>query len=127
MGRPVFVWRELGLALFTSGFTLGAAIFAAVAQSGPEPAAAHAPALAPPPDAGRGRGMFLRSCAHCHGEDARGNGEDADGPDLHRLPISDARIVAVIRTGIRGEMPSFAKKYNEPDARTLAAYLRTLP
>ncbi|MBV9126841.1 MAG: c-type cytochrome, partial [Verrucomicrobia bacterium] len=29
----------------------------------------------------KGRQLFLQSCAHCHGDDARGD----DGPDLHNL------------------------------------------
>src|SRR4051812_44824817 len=54
-----------------------------------------------------GRRLFVQSCAHCHGDDARGNGEDGDGPDLSALRIGNARIAAVIRTGIPDEMPSF--------------------
>jgi mono/diheme cytochrome c family protein len=74
----------------------------------------------------QGRAMFIRSCAHCHGSDAHGSGEDADGPDLHELPISNARIQAVVRAGIQGEMPSFGKKYTPDDARLIIAYLRSL-
>jgi mono/diheme cytochrome c family protein len=74
----------------------------------------------------RGRSLFVRSCAHCHGEDASGSGEDADGPDLHGLRISDARIHVVIRTGIPGEMPSFVRKHSAIDVADLTAYLRTL-
>jgi mono/diheme cytochrome c family protein len=73
-----------------------------------------------------GRSRFVQSCAHCHGEDAKGSGEDGDGPDLHALRLSDTRITTVIRGGIRGEMPAFAKKYSASDTATLVAYLRTL-
>jgi len=82
-----------------------------------------------PPRAGsseRGRRFFAQSCAHCHGNDARGNGEDGDGPDLSGLRIGNARIAAVIRQGIPGEMPSFAKKHSAPDVTDLTAYLRSL-
>jgi mono/diheme cytochrome c family protein len=73
-------------------------------------------------DAEQGRHLFLMNCAHCHGEDARGD----EGPDLHDLHRSDARIHEVITAGIKGEMPSFGKKLADPDVRQLIAYLRTL-
>ena len=73
-----------------------------------------------------GRQIFVQSCAHCHGEDARGSGEDGDGPDLFRLGIGNARISAVIRKGIPDEMPSFAKKHSVQDIADITAYLRTL-
>jgi mono/diheme cytochrome c family protein len=73
-------------------------------------------------DAAQGRHLFLMNCAHCHGDDARGD----EGPDLHNLHRSDARIHEVITAGIKGEMPSFGKKLGDPDVRELVAYLRTL-
>src|SRR5262245_7731659 len=57
-------------------------------------------------DAAQGQHLFLMNCAHCHGDDARGD----EGPDLHDLHKSDQRIHQVIANGIKGEMPSFAKK-----------------
>ena len=74
----------------------------------------------------RGRNLYVRSCAHCHGDDAHGSGSEEDGPDLFRLRISNARIAAVIRTGIPEEMPSFAKKHSAQDIADLTAYLRSL-
>jgi len=73
-------------------------------------------------DAAQGRHLFVMNCAHCHGDDARGD----EGPDLHDLHRSDARIHEVITAGIKGEMPSFGKKLGDPDVRQLIAYLRTL-
>ena len=73
-------------------------------------------------DVAQGRHLFLTNCAHCHGDDARGD----EGPDLHNLHRSDARIHEVITAGIKGEMPSFGKKLGDPDVRQLIAYLRTL-
>jgi mono/diheme cytochrome c family protein len=69
-----------------------------------------------------GRKLFLDSCAHCHGADARGD----EGPDLHELEVSDRRIATVVRNGIKGEMPSFSKKLHPEDIAALIAYLRTL-
>ena len=73
-------------------------------------------------DAEQGRHLFLMNCAHCHGDDARGD----EGPDLHDLHKSDVRIHEVITAGIKGEMPSFGQKLGDPDVRQLIAYLRTL-
>ena len=72
--------------------------------------------------AAQGRHLFLMNCAHCHGDDARGD----EGPDLHDLHKSDERIHQLITAGVKGEMPSFAKKLNDSDIRALTAYLRTL-
>jgi mono/diheme cytochrome c family protein len=114
---------------------LSAAVVAAVCSVGiayavTEMAAAKA---APPPfdqdprpSGEHGRRLFVQSCAHCHGDDARGNGEDGDGPDLFALRIGNARIAAVVRGGIPDEMPSFAKKHGAADIADLTAYLRTL-
>jgi mono/diheme cytochrome c family protein len=71
----------------------------------------------------QGRSFFLQSCAHCHGRDADG-GEDA--PSLLKLQISGAHMTLVIQSGIKGEMPSFAKKYNEQETSFIVAYLKTL-
>ena len=76
----------------------------------------------PAVDATEGRHLFLLNCAHCHGDDAHGD----EGPDLHDLHRSDARIHEVITAGIKGEMPSFGKKLGDPDVQHLIAYLRTL-
>ena len=73
-------------------------------------------------EAEQGRHLFLMNCAHCHGDDARGD----EGPDLHNLNKSDQRIHQVITSGIKGEMPSFAKKLGDPEVHQLTAYLRTL-
>jgi hypothetical protein len=57
-----------------------------------------------------------------HGDDALGD----EGPDLHDLRKSDARIEKIIKNGIKGEMPSFGKKFSDADVQALIAWLRTL-
>jgi mono/diheme cytochrome c family protein len=52
------------------------------------------------------------------------SGEDA--PSLLKLEISGAHMALVIQSGIKDEMPSFAKKYNEQDTSAIVAYLKTL-
>jgi mono/diheme cytochrome c family protein len=73
-------------------------------------------------EAAQGRHLFLMNCAHCHADDAHGD----EGPDLYDLRKSDERIRRQIIDGVKGEMPSFAKKLNDSDIRALTAYLRTL-
>src|SRR5258706_432448 len=73
-------------------------------------------------EAKRGHDLFDHNCAPCHGDDARGD----EGPSLYSLVKSDARITTIIKRGVKGEMPSFAKKFNDADVQALIAYLRTL-
>ena len=127
-------WNEAKaalLALLTSGVALGATLGFARFMDGHtmshlptfvSDAKASAPGNLPGGDATQGRHLFLLNCAHCHGDDARGD----EGPDLHNLHKSDARIRTVITGGIKGEMPSFAKKLNDNDVNALTAYLKTL-
>src|SRR5260370_25788873 len=44
-------------------------------------------------EAKRGYSLFDRNCAHCHGDDARGD----EGPSLYNLTKSDARITTIIK------------------------------
>jgi cytochrome c oxidase cbb3-type subunit 3 len=69
-----------------------------------------------------GKHLFLMNCAHCHGDDATGD----EGPDLHGLRKTDARVAALIQNGIKGEMPRFNEKLNNQDVQALIAYLHSL-
>ena len=82
-----------------------------------EPATPTSPELV-----AHGRTLFLDSCAHCHGADARGD----EGPDLHGVQVSDRYIANIITHGIPHEMPSFAKKHGAADITALTAYVRSL-
>ena len=115
--------RACLVAIATSALTLSAVLgFAQLMQR----LAPRAPELALPvadtATVTQGRHLFLMNCAHCHGNDARGD----EGPDLLDLNKSNARIHDVITAGIKGEMPSFAKKLNDADVKALTDYLRTL-
>ena len=70
----------------------------------------------------RGHSLFDRNCAHCHGDDARGD----EGPSLYDRRKTDTRITRIIKEGIKGEMPKFGTKLNDVDIQALIAYLRTL-
>jgi mono/diheme cytochrome c family protein len=66
--------------------------------------------------------LFQKNCAHCHGNDARGD----EGPDLHGITKSDARITSIIKNGIKGEMPKFGEKLTDRDVQALIAFVRSL-
>jgi len=70
----------------------------------------------------QGQHLFLMNCAHCHGDDARGD----EGPDLHGLVKTDARLSALINNGIKGEMPRFNQKLSGSDVQALIAFLNSL-
>jgi mono/diheme cytochrome c family protein len=77
---------------------------------------------APSPLIAQGQHLFLMNCAHCHGDDARGD----EGPDLHGLRKTDARLSALINNGIKGEMPRFSQKLSASDVAALVAFLNSL-
>jgi mono/diheme cytochrome c family protein len=70
----------------------------------------------------QGYDLFILNCAHCHGNDARGD----EGPDLHGVTKSDARIASMIKNGVKGEMPKFGTKLTETDIQALIAFVRSL-
>ncbi|HUD46457.1 MAG TPA: cytochrome c [Candidatus Baltobacteraceae bacterium] len=70
----------------------------------------------------KGYALFMLNCAHCHGADARGD----EGPDLHDVTKSDARIASLIENGKKGEMPRFATKLTNADVKALVAFIRSL-
>jgi mono/diheme cytochrome c family protein len=79
----------------------------------------------PPPahaDAPDGRVLFLKNCAHCHAADARGD----EGPDLHKLELSDEWIGNRIRKGKAGEMTAFAGKLKDAEINALVKYVQSL-
>jgi cbb3-type cytochrome c oxidase subunit III len=94
----------------------------------PQPAKSPSPPESNPDATGqeelvrRGRSLFSRNCAHCHGDDARGD----EGPSLYDLTKTDRRIAENIKRGIKGEMPSFGTKLDEAAVQALIKYLRTL-
>src|SRR5690349_6601483 len=80
----------------------------------------------------RGEGIFLRSCAGCHGPDARGTHppgfvtppRDLTDPTLQER-LSDAAIEETIHYG-KGQMPPFGAALTPEDLKDLVAYVRTL-
>jgi mono/diheme cytochrome c family protein len=70
----------------------------------------------------KGYTLFMQDCAHCHGTDARGD----EGPDLHGVTKSDARIASLIKDGKKGEMPKFGTKLSDAEVQALIAFIRSL-
>ena len=70
----------------------------------------------------KGYQLYMLNCAHCHGNDARGD----EGPDLHGVTKSDARIASLIKDGKKGEMPKFSTKLNDAEVQALIAFIRSL-
>jgi mono/diheme cytochrome c family protein len=124
--------KALALAVLAASISIGASLLVAIpikhfAAGGmiPQRAATAMPeiiASTDPAMIAQGRSNFVMSCAECHNDDATGD----EGPDLHNLAISNARIATTIKHGVKGEMPSFAKKYDDAQIATLLAYLRSL-
>ncbi len=98
--------------------SLGSALLAGTLWPAPSPAVPAA-GVATIQDGAR---YYSASCAHCHADDATGD----EGPTLRKLRLSDAHFILLVKSGIKGEMPSFAKKYDDVQAKAIAAYLRSL-
>jgi mono/diheme cytochrome c family protein len=121
---PKFKCIILGIA---SGLAAAGVAFAGDNSTQPKaPVASDATGALVAPSAGtperKGYDLFLLNCAHCHGNDARGD----EGPDLHGVTRSDARIASLIKNGIKGEMPKFATKLGDMDVKALIAFVRSL-
>jgi mono/diheme cytochrome c family protein len=79
----------------------------------------------------RGEGIFLRSCAGCHGPDARGTHppgfvvapRDLTDPAL-QTRLDDAALRETIHFG-KGQMPAFGAALVEGDMNDLVTYVRS--
>ena len=94
------------------------------------PTAHLLPTLALPGDGERGRSLFLRNCAGCHGGDGRGGLAPEIGNPVFQQAASDAFIVQTIRLGRQSTaMPAFqrpdAPALSDQDIADLLALLRT--
>jgi mono/diheme cytochrome c family protein len=116
-------WALLAVLLSLGATGLVALAVQSLSAAGPATPVDSSPVIAATPEViAQGHEFFETSCSECHGDDATGD----EGPNLHNLAISNARISATIRKGVKGEMPTFAKKYDDQQIATLVAFLRTL-
>ena len=118
--RPILLGTVLGLAAIGTAFADGEK-----SQHSSAASPASGEGLAIPAEGTlekKGYTLFLLNCAHCHGTDAKGD----EGPDLHGVTKSDARIAALIKNGKKGEMPKFASKLSDSEVQALVAFVRSL-
>lgn len=83
-----------------------------------------------PTDEQRGKELYDRHCAACHGVSAEGHGPATQAlvvqvPDLKgKLKVDQATIDLVVMG--RGPMPSFEASFDAEDARRVLAYMTKL-
>jgi mono/diheme cytochrome c family protein len=118
--KGIILGTVAGLAALGIAFAAGEMIRPkAVATSGPTQGLVIPPAGT---QERQGYRLFMMNCAHCHGNDARGD----EGPDLHEVAKSDVRIASRIKNGVKGEMPKFGEKLTDTDVQALVAFVRSL-
>lgn len=95
------------------------------------PVKGQAEATAKPGDAVRGKTLFVRNCAGCHGAAGGGDGYRLLGPDPANLTSpsisrkSDADLLKTIHNG-KPNMPAWKGNLSESQSRDVLAYVRTL-
>ena len=92
--------------------------------------AGNSPALVTGSEA-RGKDLYARNCASCHGSQGRGDGPGAAG--LHPPPTNLAehyyrydRLSAVLANGVAGTAMPAWRDFSIPDRSALATFVRTL-
>ena len=79
----------------------------------------------------KGKLVFTKHCAGCHGPEGKGDGYRLLGADPANLTRSatkkksDAVLLQTIHEG-RPNMPSWEGRLSEQDSRAVLAYIRTL-
>ena len=115
--------RSWILRVSTVGLVSGL-LFGTVAQGQAEPKAQSG-------DVARGKTLFARNCASCHGLKGKGDGYRLLGPDPANLTApstrkkSDAGLLKIIHDG-KPNMPSWDVRLSEKESRDVLAYVRTL-
>ncbi len=116
--------RSWILRVSTVGFVSGL-LFGTVAQG-------QAESKAQSGDVARGKTLFVRNCAGCHGPEGGGDGyRFLRGPDAPKLTSpstrkkSDADLLKTIHDG-KPNMPSWDLRLSEKESSDVLAYVRTL-
>jgi mono/diheme cytochrome c family protein len=73
-------------------------------------------------DSASGRQVYMRTCARCHGADAKGK----NGPRLVGKSLSLGEIEQTVTEGRPPKMPSFGKQLSSTEVKAVAAYVRSL-
>ena len=80
----------------------------------------------------KGKRLFTRHCAGCHGPEGKGDGYKLLGPDPANLMApatrkkSDGALLATIHEG-KPNMPSWKGILSDRDIKSVLAYIRSLP
>lgn len=80
----------------------------------------------------KGKRLFTRHCAGCHGAEGKGDGYKLLGPDPANLTTpatrkkSDRALLTTIHEG-KPNMPSWKGLLSDRDIKNVLAYIRTLP
>lgn len=88
-----------------------------------------APKAAP---SAKGKTLFIKYCAGCHGPEGKGDGYKLLGADPANLTApetkkkSDSALLATIHEG-KPNMPSWKGRLSDRDIQNVLAYIRTLP
>ena len=112
------------------GFVKALIVAMAVAIPVQSEAGDHVSPKAAPP--AKGKTLFIKYCAGCHGAQGKGDGYKLLGPDPANLTApatqnkSDSTLLATIHEG-KPNMPSWKGLLSERDIRNVLAYIRTLP
>ncbi|SLM48930.1 exported protein of unknown function [Nitrospira japonica] len=82
-------------------------------------------------DVAKGKVLFERNCAGCHGAEGKGNGYKLLGPDPADLTSrrtaakSDGELLKTIHDG-KPNMPAWKNLLSDEQARDVLVYVRTL-
>ncbi|MGC3974035.1 MAG: cytochrome c [Nitrospira sp.] len=80
----------------------------------------------------KGKRLFTRHCAGCHGAEGKGDGYKLLGPDPANLTARatrkkpDSALLITIHEG-KPNMPSWKGVLSERDIKSVLAYVRSLP
>ena len=83
------------------------------------------------PSISRGRSIFIRNCAGCHGNDAKalmdagGEATDLTSPKVYKHGSTEGEIFASIRDGANG-MPAFKDDLKPDDIWNVVNFIRSL-
>ena len=83
------------------------------------------------PDVTRGKKIFAKYCAGCHGREGRGDGYKLPGPNPADLTApstkgrSEAELLKMIHEG-NPNMPPWNIRLSRRDSRDVVAYIRSL-
>jgi mono/diheme cytochrome c family protein len=104
-----------------------------MAVAGAEQPVAYGQVVADPEQAriAKGKKVYVKYCAGCHGAGGDGGGYKLLGPDPANLTSpstakkSDAALLKTIHEG-KPNMPSWKVRLSKQDSRAVLAYIRTL-